>query len=181
MTPDQRFTLWTNIFAALPTIVFTGAVAYWNWRRDQERIVVQKTPVYWANLEGVQDNTTLSRVGIVVKNLSLYCVRIAGLGFTMDGKTVIFLNRNEHQEEWPLELPSHARMIVYTNEREWRRIVDFGLREKVTDWKFVAAARTETGALFFSNRFGVKVRRPLRLSRDWLRKKLTHRRSNSVS
>jgi len=44
MTPDQKFTLWIAAVTTLPTIVFAGAVAYWNWKRDQKRIVVQKSP-----------------------------------------------------------------------------------------------------------------------------------------
>jgi hypothetical protein len=172
MTPEQKFTLWTSALTALPTIVFTGAVAFWTWRRDQERIIVQKSPVHWETVDGTHPDATLCGVGVVVRNLSLYPVRIAGLGFFVDGKTSLPFERDKHnREEWPLELASHARMLVYANETEWKRLEAFGLRDRIMDWQFVAVAVTETGTPFFSNRLSVRIMRPLRSIRRWFKKK----------
>ena len=76
MTSEHTFTLWTTALSALPTIVFTGVIAYWTWRRDQERIIVQKSPQYWNTLDGTQPDAALCGVGVVVTNLSLFPVRI---------------------------------------------------------------------------------------------------------
>src|SRR4029079_12620952 len=108
MTPDQKFTLWIAAVTTLPTIVFAGAVAYWNWKRDQERIVVRKSPTNWNETDGAQSDATQSSVGVAVTNLSLFPVRIVGLGFRMDGKYSWTFDRDKHDEkEWPLELASH--------------------------------------------------------------------------
>jgi hypothetical protein len=91
-------------------------------------------------------------MGVAVTNLSLYPVRICGLGFLLDGKDVLFLSQDLHKDEWLSEIPSHSRMIVYANASELKQLEAVGIRERINDRKFVAAARTETGGLFFSNR-----------------------------
>ncbi len=150
MTPEHKFTLWITVFTSLPAIAFTGVVAYWTWRRDQERIIVRKAPLYWETLDDSEG--PLESMGVAVTNLSLYPVRICGLGFLLDGKDVLFLNQDLHKDEWLSEIPSHSRMIVYANASELKQLEAVGIRERINDRKFVAAARTETGGLFFSNR-----------------------------
>jgi hypothetical protein len=172
MTSDQTFTVWIAALTALPTIGFTGWVAYWTWRRDQERIVVQKSPVHWKTLDGTQTEATLTGVGVVVTNFSLYPVRVAGIGFRVDGKTALALDRDGHDEkEWPPEVASHARMVVYANAKEWKQLDALGLRNRIDDSGFVAVARTQAGSLFASNRLSVRILRPLRAIRHWLKKK----------
>ncbi|HEX4038637.1 MAG TPA: hypothetical protein VHX37_11315 [Acidobacteriaceae bacterium] len=167
MTPDHKFTLWTTILTGLPTIVFTGGVAYWTWRRDQERIVVQKSPQYWNTLDGRMTPEVLVTVGVVVRNLSLFPVRVSGLAFLMDGKEVLVFDRSDHEDEWLKELPSRARMVVYANDREWQQLNRLGLRGKIMKWEFVAVAVTETQSRFVSNRLTVRVFRTLRRLRKW--------------
>jgi hypothetical protein len=99
MTPEHKFAVWVTVLAGLPTVVLTGAAGYWTWRRDQERIIVQKSPVHWRTLDGTRTDATLSGVGIVVRNLSLCPVRIAGLGFLVDGKQSLPFDRDEHKED----------------------------------------------------------------------------------
>jgi hypothetical protein len=170
MTPDQKIAVWAAALTALPTMVFTGVVAYWNWKRDQERIIVKKSPVYWGDADGMQTETTASGVGIVVVNLSLYPVRIVGLGFLFDKRKSFPLLRENHVEEWPLEVASHSRMVVYANEKEWKRLVDaLGHRGRIMEWGFIAVANTETGGRFASNRLSVRVKKPFRVLRRWLR------------
>jgi hypothetical protein len=93
-----------------------------------------------------RNRRSLGGVGIVVTNLSLYPVRIAGLAFLMGGKTILVFDRDEHKDEWPLKLASHARMRVFASDREWKRLETLGVPNKIMDWKFVAVAATETGA-----------------------------------
>lgn len=170
MTPDQTITVCIAVVTALPTIVFTGAVAYWTWRRDQERIVVQKSPLHWETLDGTENDATLSGVGIVVRNLSLYPVRIAGLGFLLDGKKSFQLERDEHKEEWPTEIASHARMVVYASDGEWKQLEALGVRTRIWHRNFIAVAITETGSRFYSNRLSIRILRPFRTLLRWLRK-----------
>lgn len=170
MTPEHKFALWSTVLTALPTILFTGTVAFWTWKRDQERIVVQKSPKHWKTADGTQSDATLCGVGVIVRNLSLYPVRIAGLGFFVDGKISVPFERDKHREEWPLELASHARMLVFADETEWKKLEALGLRDRIMDSQFVAVAVTETGSRFFSNRLSVRIIRPLRKLRSWLKK-----------
>lgn len=171
MTPDQKVALWIATLTALPTIVFTGAVAYWNWRRDQERVIVRTAPLYWKTLDGELTDAALNCVGIAVTNLSLYPVRIAGLAFLMNGKAMLILNRGKHSsDEWPLELASHARRIVYLDESEWNEFEAKGLRRRINDAGFVAVAVTETGRRFTSNRLKTRIARPFWAVRGWLTK-----------
>ena len=109
--------------------------------------------------------------GIVVTNLSLYPVRIAKLGFRISGKRTWGFDRDNHDgDEWPLEIKSYARMIVYANAREWKQLEALGVPHEIVDWEFVAVAVTETDRRFFSNRLRLKIMRPLRTLRRLLLK-----------
>ncbi len=177
MTPEHKFTMWVTVLTGLPTIVFTGVVAFWTWWRDQERIIVHKSPTYWETEDGTRTNETLCGVGIIVSNLSLYPVRIAGLMFVIDGKKTFPFDRRKHQKEWPVEIASHARMIVRADAEEWERLETLGLRERIMDWQFVALARTETGGRFFSNRPRVRIMRVLKAARNRLKRQSNARSS----
>ncbi|MGA7523550.1 MAG: hypothetical protein WBW84_13940 [Acidobacteriaceae bacterium] len=163
MTPDQKIVLWAAAISAVPTALFTGWVAWWTWRRDQERIVVQKSPMHWETMDGSQTDATLCGFGIVVTNLSLFPVRIIGLGIRLNRKHAFAFDRTEHRDaEWPAEIASHARIVVYASEKEWTQIKAKGLDKRIMNWIFVAVARTETGGLFASNRLNIKLLRPFR-------------------
>jgi hypothetical protein len=160
MTPEHKFVLWSNLLTAFPSIALAGMVAFWTWRRDQERIAVRKSPVRWTTLDGSE--TSITGVGVVVTNLSLFPVRIVGLGFRLDGKHALSLDRDTREGEWPEEIASRARMIVYANKAEWKQLEALGARARIMDWKFVAVATTETSGRFTSNRLSVQIMRPLR-------------------
>jgi hypothetical protein len=162
MTPEHKFTLWMTALTAFPTITLAGMVAFWTWRRDQERIIVRKSPVYWKTFDETEG--ALCGAGIIVTNLSFFPVRIAGLAFLMNGKTVFVFDRERHLEDWPFELASHARINVSVSatDGEWKQLEALGVPDKIMDWKFVAVAKTETGARFSSNRLSVGIMRPFR-------------------
>lgn len=169
MLSDREFKILITGLAALPTILLAGVATYWSWRRDQERIIVQKSPVHWQTLDGTQNENTLTGLGIVVRNMSLYPVRIVGLGFILDGKALLTFDRkNFGEEDWPRELASHARMLVYANNSDWEQLKTAGQHRRIMDWKFVAVAVTETGHTFRSDRLSVNVFRPFR----WIKKRL---------
>ena len=68
MTPEHKFIVWTTALTALPTIVFTGIVAFWTWRRDQERIIVQKSTVHWKILDETEGGLCRNGRSILVQS-----------------------------------------------------------------------------------------------------------------
>ena len=88
-------------------------------------------------------------MGIIVTNLSLFPVRIAGLGLSEWMESTPGLTpTNTHTDEWALEIPSHSRMVVRANPKDWKKLEALGIRNKIMDWGFVAVALTETGNRF---------------------------------
>lgn len=169
MTADQKVVIWAALISAVPATTLSGVIAWWTYRRDQERIVVRKSPMFWPNYDGSPPtDKNLGGLGVAVTNLSLFPVRIVGLGFrNSDGKQFVF-DRDKHTaEEWPEEIPSRARMVVYSTHQEWAQMRAFGFHESYMDWNFVAVANTETSRRFTSNRSSVWIRRPYWAFREW--------------
>lgn len=81
---------------------FTGIPAillfWWTWRRDQERLIVQKLIDYVKTLDGnrvvLKDPTGLPSLGILVRNRSLFPVRISAAGFRVDKEVLELENLN---------------------------------------------------------------------------------------
>ena len=81
MTPELKKEIIIGVCSALFTATFTGIPAvllfWWTWRRDQERLVVQKLLMY---LPTIAEYTDLEKdefgpnFGIVVRNRSLFPV-----------------------------------------------------------------------------------------------------------
>jgi hypothetical protein len=75
---------------------FTGVPAillfWWTWRRDQERLTVQKLIDEWPTLDGrgviVKDDSGIPRLGILVRNHSLFPVHMSAAGFSIDGEVL---------------------------------------------------------------------------------------------
>jgi len=171
MTPDQKIQAWTAVLTSLPTIVFTGVLAFWNWKRDQERVIVQIAPQYLYHHYATGPNRSLYAIAITVKNLSLFPIRIESLAFLKDGKTIHRLDRVGHDSEWPEELAVHSTMTIFTKEYELDQLSKFGTLETlISDEKIHAAASTVTGIDFYSNRLSVRIWRPLRHLRERLRR-----------
>jgi len=89
MTPE----LTKETIIAAMTAVFTGIPAalvfWWTYRRDQERLIIRKLRPRGATLEGnkVLATDPLGPVfGILIRNLSLFPVRISAEGFKIDGE-----------------------------------------------------------------------------------------------
>ncbi len=95
-------------------------------------------------------------MNIAVTNLSLYPVRIDKLRFWIDGTVALEVNRDQ-RKEWTPEIAVHSSMVVYTNESEWKKLADGGLRGRITDWRFVVEVLTDSGGRFSSNRLWVRV------------------------
>jgi hypothetical protein len=91
MTELEKETIVACVGAA-----FTGIPAmllfWWTWRRDQERVKVLKIIYYWPTLDGGQvmakDATGTPTLGILVRNLSLFPVRLSAAGFKVDRKVI---------------------------------------------------------------------------------------------
>ncbi len=65
---------------------------WWTWLRDQERLKVQKVIDYWPTLDGTQvmakDDNGAPSLRILIRNRSLFPVRISAAGFNVDGKVI---------------------------------------------------------------------------------------------
>lgn len=95
MTPE----LWKEIIIGSVTVLctafFTGVPAlllfWWTWRRDQERLKVQKLVWMAHTTEGkllpLRDNVG-PQFGILVRNLSLFPVRVSDAAFEIDGELI---------------------------------------------------------------------------------------------
>lgn len=104
----------------------------------------------------------------MIRNLSLFPVRVAGIFLLMNKKQVLYLDPDNHKEDWPTEIQSHASVVIYASDNEWRELVASGHREKIMDWGFQAAITTETGKHFVSNRLTLRLLRPVRRTRKWV-------------
>jgi hypothetical protein len=167
---DRQFTLLVAAITALPTIIFTGFVAYWSWERDQERLILKKVSWSWQTATGASVPAK-GAGGILVRNLSLFPVRVKELGFAVGGKGMS-ITRGGHEDEWPVELASHSDMVVNFDLDEWQEVQNLGYGGDVLSPKFVAAALTETGRKFTSNTLDVRLKRILgrtrtRVIRGW--------------
>ena len=91
MTPDHRFELVKELVIALPTIVFTGWIAYWTSLRDQDRLRVQKYLPFSNTVDGKSVLVSDGEVGVLIVNLSLFPVWISAVGFNTP-KTGSFFN-----------------------------------------------------------------------------------------
>jgi hypothetical protein len=168
MTPDEKITLWVSAILAFPTIVFTGWVAWWTWKRDQERIRVQYSPIHWRTVDGVQTDETLSGLGVVLTNLSLFPVRIVALGLWLPCGKHLDLDRDAHEKDWPFQIESRSRVLVVSTPTEWTQLKGLGAKAAIKENKVVAVALTETGYTFHSRRVGLVFLRPIRwLQRRW--------------
>lgn len=118
MTPELKKDLIIGIVSALATALFTGipavALFWWTWRRDQERLSVQKLFPFGRTLSGdrvrARDNFG-PLVGIVIRNLSLFPVHVSSVGFEVDGQVVELENAC-----FPLKMiPNPDKMSSYPN------------------------------------------------------------------
>jgi hypothetical protein len=129
---------------AVLTIIPSLLLFWWAYQRDQERLIVKKTHPRGTTLEGKQvfDMDPLGPVfGILIRNLSLFPVRISAEGFEIDGK-VIQLERaqfsrsarrnpgrssnpvtppNPDRDPDPFEIPSNSYVIVTIIDAEDRK------------------------------------------------------------
>ena len=118
MTPELKKELIIGIVSALATALFTGipavALFWWTWRRDQERLRVQKLFPHGRTLSG--DRVRLRDdfgpgVGIVIRNLSLCPVHVSSVGFDIDGEVVEL-----EQPYFPLKMiPNPDKTSNYPN------------------------------------------------------------------
>ncbi|MGH7867500.1 MAG: hypothetical protein ACREP9_07685, partial [Candidatus Dormibacteraceae bacterium] len=70
MSNDHWFEVLKDVLIALPTVTFTGWIAYWTWLRDQERLRVQKILVFGRTIKGDRVLIRDADIGVLVINLS---------------------------------------------------------------------------------------------------------------
>jgi len=95
MTPE----LWKELIIGVFTAAFTGIPAmllfWWTWRRDQERVLVQKILPFTQDENGaialMQDEVG-PKFGLVVRNRSLFSVYLSHAAFEIDGELLPLWN-----------------------------------------------------------------------------------------
>jgi hypothetical protein len=173
LTPEHVYTLWVAGLTALPTITFTGFVAYWTWRRDQERLVVKVFPLY---LNKKDDSIT--RPGgiagvVVVSNLSLFAVGVCGVTLQLMPEDEFF-GQVGGGIEFPTQVGSHARLLLPPDDEQFDRLQRVLETRRIDNERVVAVVFTETGGKFTSDSLRQKMAR-LRGRLRRLRAKRWHR------
>jgi hypothetical protein len=71
--------------AAVPSVF----LVWWTWKRDQENVIVQKWPQTMNNVHGnpviLKDGYGAPRLIVLIRNRSLFSVRVSAVGFDIDG------------------------------------------------------------------------------------------------
>jgi hypothetical protein len=95
MTPELEKEIIVGVVSAFFTALFTGVPAallfWWTWKRDQERLRVQKLVNRWKAEKGgtVFERDSLGPTfGILIRNRSLFSVHLSAVGFKIDGQVV---------------------------------------------------------------------------------------------
>jgi len=181
---------------------FTGIPAFllfwWTWQRDQERLVVQKLLSFAETVNGGRvrlrdgDGPILD---ILVRNRSLFPVRISAAGFEVDGKVIQLQHPSApmpmrkdpdhgasrpyvvNADDDPWELASQRRMVISVTDRTDRNGLGDALRAAaetrhvsedcvLLSSSVAALVALESGKIFTSLPLGKRIwRRVLRVGR----------------
>lgn len=86
-------------FSGIPAVL----LFWWTWRRDQERLIVQKVIDHYPQLGGglviAKDQSGMPLMDVLIRNRSLFPVRVGAVGFKID-KTIIQLETLD----WPVKV-----------------------------------------------------------------------------
>lgn len=204
MTELEKETIVACVGAA-----FTGIPAmllfWWTWRRDQERLLVLKFLNHFEKLDGGEvlskDQQGIPHVDILIRNRSLFSVRLSAVGFKIDKKVIrvhsyrlpLRLKRNADpssnrpnipDDSDPAEIRTGESLLVSITEsgpdREalCKAIVEAALKRKMRAEEFVLSRRLaalvalESGKEFTSMPFGKLVWRSISEPLTSLRKRI---------
>jgi hypothetical protein len=89
MSPELLKEIIVACVAAVCAAVPGALLVWWTWKRDQERLVVQKSPETMNGLDGnpvlLKDNWGTPKLRVLIRNRSLFPVRVSAVGFEIDG------------------------------------------------------------------------------------------------
>ena len=135
MTPELQKDLIVSCVSVVATALFTGvpaiALFWWTWRRDQERLMVQKYLLYANTFEGktvlIRGEDQIPPLGILIRNRSLFPVRVSSVGFKI-GKRIIEIQNFSYVEQGSDDsgatvIPSGSFMILNTFGEEDRNSI----------------------------------------------------------
>jgi hypothetical protein len=98
-------------FSGVPAVL----LFWWTWRRDQERLIVQKVIDHYPQLGGGQviakDQSGIPLMDVLIRNRSLFPVRVGAVGFKID-KTVIQLETLD----WPVKVKKNPAPYTVLSE-----------------------------------------------------------------
>jgi hypothetical protein len=136
MTPELTKEILVGVLSAFFTALFAGvpgfALFWWTYRRDQERLIVEKARPHGLAFEkkGLDQENVGPVYGIVIRNRSLFSVHVSDVGFEIDGEVIaaespyfrLKLKKNPdpnsprlnipNQDADPREIPSQASVLV---------------------------------------------------------------------
>jgi hypothetical protein len=151
LTPELEKEVIIGIATAVFTGVPTAALFWWTWRRDQERLIVQKLVFHVKSISGgrvLERDRFGPKFGILIRNLSLFSLHVSAVGFKIDGEVFeldnpifpVRLKQNPDQEsklaliktEPSREIPSQSSTHID---------VDFSDRNKIGEMLQAAASK----------------------------------------
>lgn len=98
-------------FSGVPAVL----LFWWTWRRDQERVIVQKVIDHYPTLDGggviAKDKSGIPIIDVLIRNRSLFPVRVAAVGFKID-KTLIQLEFLD----WPVKVKRNPNPYTVLSE-----------------------------------------------------------------
>ncbi len=167
---EHTFQLVKDALIALPTVMFTGFVAWWAWRRDQERFRVQKILPYAQTTSGEWVLVTQGDIGVLVTNLSLFRIPVCAVGIQLpNGRPMLFADaRRESTDKgpltlpelssgsdgpkvaWPVDIPSYGRSVFYASLSDWKSIINALGATSLDNPKIKAFAKTQAGTIKYS-------------------------------
>jgi hypothetical protein len=193
MTPELEKEMIIGIVSAFFTALFTGipaaALFWWSWRRDQERLVVQKLVVQPRTAPGgsAERDKRGPTFGILIRNRSLFSAHVSDVGFKIDGNVIRLeyprvphkMKRNTglmsnalytlDEEFDPWEVPSQASLRVDVRDKDHLKIVTAlsaaGAKLNLSNEDLFrgpsveALVASETGKEFTSMPFWTRVKR----------------------
>jgi hypothetical protein len=179
VTPELEKEIIIAIFTAFCTGIPAGLLFWWTRRRDQEHLLVQKVFYNMSHPDSDKDEVSKG-TGILIRNRSLFSVRIASVKFLIDGKPIPLegpliranVNRNESPEShfndcdtWELASQASGRVAIGPNDRVRFSVAVLNAPHKespeedfLTSPRVVAFVETESGKEFTSMGVAEKIK-----------------------
>jgi hypothetical protein len=160
MTPELEKEVIVGILSAFFTALFTGipaaALFWWSWRRDQERLVVQKLVIKPRTSGGSAEREKRDPTfGILIRNRSLFPAHVGDVSFKIDGNVIRLEDPGvPNKTKRNTDAMSSVQLVLDENFDPWEIPSQASLRVNVRYWdhsKIVTALSAAGTKLNLSN------------------------------